>query len=104
MKKVSRGSEKLYRTSEVAELLNISVSTVKKLVKQGKLRAVRVGKLWIVPESEVRRILSDVERGEIRAVIYARVSLHKQKADDNLERQVERLRSYCPLKGIESLT
>ncbi|MEM1838905.1 MAG: helix-turn-helix domain-containing protein [Candidatus Bathyarchaeia archaeon] len=29
--------EKLYRTSEVAELLGISVSTVKKWVKQEKL-------------------------------------------------------------------
>jgi len=29
--------EKLYRISEVAELLDISVSTVKKWVKQGKL-------------------------------------------------------------------
>ncbi|MEM1633021.1 MAG: recombinase family protein [Sulfolobales archaeon] len=38
-------------------------------------------------------------RREIRAVIYARVSSHKQKTDSNLERQVERLRSYCSAKG-----
>ena len=92
-------SEKLYRTSEVAELLNISVSTVKKWIKQGRLHALRVGKLWMVPESEVRRILSGVERREVRAAIYARVSSHKQKTDGNLERQVERLRSYCSAKG-----
>jgi len=42
---------------------------------------------------KVRRILSGVERREVRAVIYARVSSHKQKADGSLERQVERLRS-----------
>ncbi|MEM0351406.1 MAG: helix-turn-helix domain-containing protein [Sulfolobales archaeon] len=42
-------SEKLYRTSEVAELLNISVSTVKKWIKQGRLHALRVGKLWMIP-------------------------------------------------------
>ncbi|MEM1936365.1 MAG: IS607 family transposase [Sulfolobales archaeon] len=92
-------SEKLYRTSEVAELLNISVSTVKKWIKQGRLRALRVGKLWMIPESEVRRILSGVERREIRAAIYARVSSRKQETD--LERQIERLRSYCSARGYK---
>ncbi|MEM4959850.1 MAG: IS607 family transposase [Nanopusillaceae archaeon] len=91
--------EKLYRTSEVAELLNISVSTVKKWIKQGRLRALRVGKLWMIPESEVRRILSGVEKREIRAAIYARVSSYKQKIDGNLERQIERLRNYCSARG-----
>ncbi|MEM1632448.1 MAG: IS607 family transposase, partial [Thermofilum sp.] len=92
-------SERLYRTSEVAELLNISVSTVKKWIKQGRLHALRVGKLWMIPESEVRRILSGVERREIRAAIYARVSSRKQETD--LERQIERLRSYCSARGYK---
>lgn len=82
-------SEKLYKTTEIAELLNISVSTVKKWVKQGKLHALRVGRLWMVPESEVMRILSSIEKGEVRAVIHARVSSRKQKASDRLEQQVE---------------
>ncbi|MEM4863471.1 MAG: helix-turn-helix domain-containing protein, partial [Candidatus Nezhaarchaeales archaeon] len=92
-------SERLYRTSEVAELLNISVSTVKKWIKQGRLHALRVGKLWMIPESEVRRILSGVERREIRAALYARVSSRKQETD--LERQIERLRSYCSARGYK---
>ncbi|HDJ84007.1 MAG TPA: IS607 family transposase [Desulfurococcaceae archaeon] len=91
--------EKLYRTREVAELLNISVSGVKKWIREGKIRAIRVGRFWMVPESEVRRILSSVKPNEVRAVIYARVSSHKQKKDGNLDRQVERLRSYCSAKG-----
>jgi len=92
-------SEKLYRTREVAELLNISVSGVKKWIKEGKIRAVRVGRFWMIPESEVRRILYGVKPSEIRAVIYARVSSHKQKKDGNLDRQVERLRAYCSARG-----
>jgi excisionase family DNA binding protein len=31
-------SERLYRTSEVAEILNVSVSAVKKWIKQGNIR------------------------------------------------------------------
>ena len=91
--------EKLYRTREVAELLNISVSGVKKWIREGKIRAIRVGRFWMVPESEVRRILSSAKSNEVRAVIYARVNSHKQKKDGNLDRQVERLRSYCSAKG-----
>ena len=92
-------NEKLYRTREVAELLNISVSGVKKWIREGKIRAIRVGRFWMIPESEVRRILSGIKPSEVRAVIYARVSSHKQKKDSNLERQIERLRSYCSAKG-----
>ena len=93
--------EKLYRTREVAELLNISVSGVKKWIKEGKIRAIRVGRFWMIPESEVRRILSGVKPSEVRAVIYARVSSHKQKKDGNLDRQIERLRNYCSAKGYK---
>ena len=93
--------ERLYRTKEVAELLNISVSGVKKWIKEGKIRAIRVGRFWMIPESEIRRILSGIKPSEVRAVIYARVSSHKQKKDGNLDRQVERLRSYCSAKGYK---
>jgi len=93
--------EKLYRTREVAELLNISVSGVKKWIKEGKIRAIRVGRFWMIPESEVRRILSGVKPSEVRAVIYARVSSHKQKKDGNLDKQIERLRNYCSAKGYK---
>ena len=93
--------ERLYRTRKVAELLNISVSGVKKWIKEGKIRAIRVGRFWMIPESEVRRILSGVKPSEVRAVIYARVSSHKQKKDGNLDRQIERLRNYCSAKGYK---
>ncbi|MEM4970904.1 MAG: IS607 family transposase [Sulfolobales archaeon] len=92
-------SEKLYRTREVAEFLNISVSAVKKWIRQGRIRAVRIGKLWMIPESEVKRFLYGAQPREVRAVIYARVSSDKQKSI--LERQIERLRSYCSAKGYK---
>ena len=51
-----------------------------------------------VPISEVERILSKKTGiGEIRAVIYARVSSSDQKSD--LERQVQYLTQYCSAKG-----
>jgi len=92
--------ERLYRVSEVARMLNVSTMAVRKWIKSGKLRARRVGKLWMIPESELKRFLGE-KPSEVRAVIYARVSSHKQKKDGNLDRQIERLRSYCSAKGYK---
>ncbi len=92
--------ERLYRVSEVARMLNVSTVAVRKWIKSGKLRAKRVGKLWMIPESELKRFLGE-KPSEIRAVIYARVSSHKQKKDGNLDRQIERLRNYCSARGYK---
>ena len=92
--------ERLYKVSEVAKMLNVSTVAVRKWIRSGKLRAKRVGKLWMIPESELKHFLGEKPR-EIRAVIYARVSSHKQRKDGNLDRQVERLRSYCSAKGYK---
>jgi len=92
--------EKLYRLSEVAKMLNMSVSGVRKWIFQGKIKAYKVGKLWMIPESEIQRIIFGKPK-EIRAVIYARVSSHKQKRDGNLDRKIDRVRSYCSAKGYK---
>ena len=92
--------ERLYKVSEVAKMLNVSTVAVRKWIRSGKLRAKRVGKLWMIPESGLRHFLGEKPR-EIRAVIYARVSSHKERKDGNLDRQVERLRSYCSAKGYK---
>ena len=81
-------------------MLNVSTVAVRKWIRSGKLRAKRIGKLWMIPESELKRFLGE-KPSEIRAVIYARVSSHKQKKDGNLDRQIERLRSYCSAKGYK---
>jgi len=92
--------ERLYKVSEVARMLNVSTVAVRKWIKAGRVKARRIGKLWMIPESELRRFLGEKPK-ETRAVIYARVSSHKQKKDGNLERQTERLRQYCSAKGYK---
>jgi len=81
-------------------MLNVSTVAVRKWIRSGKLRAKRIGKLWMIPESELKRFLGE-KPSEVRAVIYARVSSHKQKRDGNLDRQIERLRNYCSAKGYK---
>ena len=47
--------EKLHKVSEIARMLNVSTVAVRKLIRAGKLNAMRVGKLWMIPESELKR-------------------------------------------------
>ncbi len=94
---------KLYRTGKVAEILGVNRVTIIRWIRQGKIKAVRIGKEFRIPEDEVKRLL----KGKIAnmAVIYARVSSSDQKSD--LERQVEYLKEYCSAKGynvVEILT
>ncbi|RLI84868.1 MAG: IS607 family transposase [Archaeoglobales archaeon] len=86
---------KLYRTGKVAEIFGVNRVTVIRWIKQGKIKAVRVGREYRIPEDEVKRMLKDKVANT--AVIYARVSSSDQKSD--LERQVEYLKEYCSAKG-----
>jgi len=95
---VSGPSERLLRPKEVCQRLGISYPTLARWVREGKIRAVRTaGGKYRIPESEVRRIAEGLPVSkEVRAVIYARVSL-SQRGD--LEGQVQYLTQYCSSKG-----
>ncbi len=53
--------ERLLTPEEVAERLRLSVITVKKWLREGKLKGVKVGKLWRVPEEEVEKVIQGVK-------------------------------------------
>jgi len=95
---VSDVSGRLLRPKEACSRLGVSYSTLRRWIKEGRIRAVQtLGGKYRIPESEVRRLLSGATGGEARAVIYARVSSSDQKSD--LERQVQYLMQYCTAKG-----
>jgi len=89
-----------YRTGEVAKLLKISFITVKRWIYQGKIKAIKnpAGR-WLIPESEVNRLLGIKPVKRDRAILYARVSSHEQK--EHLKRQLERLRNYAKERGYK---
>ena len=83
---------------EASRLLGVTVRTIQRWDKAGKIRCVRtVGGKRRVPESEIKRILGIHEERKI--IGYARVSSHTQK--DDLERQIELIKSYAKEKGWE---
>ncbi len=89
--------ERHYSTREVCEILGIANRTLRRWIKEGRIRAVNIGGRWRIPESEVKRLLGQpVEKIKTpkvaRVVIYARVSGANQKKE--LENQVEALKKY----------
>ncbi len=92
-------TERLLPPREACKRLGISFITLKRWIYSGKIRAIRTptGR-WMIPESEIERIIGGkAGTGEVRAVIYARVSSSDQKSD--LERQIHYLTQYCSAKG-----
>lgn len=78
-----------YKISHFAKLNNVTYRTVWNWIKDGKLVTENT-------ESGRIRIIID-ENKQLKVAIYARVSSSENK--DNLERQKERLVSYCNAKG-----
>ena len=89
--------ERHYSTREVCEILGIANRTLRRWIKEGKIRAININGRWRIPESEVKRILGQPVEEIItpkiaRVVIYARVSGTNQRKE--LENQIEALKKY----------
>jgi excisionase family DNA binding protein len=54
--------EKIYTTEQVAQLLQIHPLTVLKYISSGKLRAIKLGRVYRIRESEIQKFL---DRGSI---------------------------------------
>ena len=49
--------EKIYNAQQVAEMLQVSVITIRRYIKAGKLPASKVGKNYQVLESDIKKLL-----------------------------------------------
>jgi len=84
--------EKLYRVSELAELIGVSRVTVVKWIRSGRISAYNINGYYYIPESEVEKLLRGVSTTVRRVAIYVRVGGNMQK--DDLERQIASLEDY----------
>ncbi|MEW8959106.1 MAG: IS607 family transposase [Moorella sp. (in: firmicutes)] len=89
--------EKLYPMHEARKILGVSLKTLQRWDKAGKIKTVRTpGGRRRVPESEIKRLLGEREDEPVNRVlaVYARVSSHEQKAKGDLDRQVEKTKKH----------
>lgn len=49
----------LLTVPEAAQMLRMSEHTIYLWLRSGKLKAVRPGKKWLIPEEEIRKLLTD---------------------------------------------
>jgi excisionase family DNA binding protein len=56
--------EKLLKPEQVAERLSVSPLSVKKWLRAGRLKGVKVSGMWRVKESELQELIQEVEPDE----------------------------------------
>ena len=55
---------KLYTTAEAAQLLKISTRTMRKYIENGKIKAVRLGRGWRIPEQSINELIAEAMQQE----------------------------------------
>jgi len=90
--------EQYYRLSEAAKLIGVSVDTLRKWDRLGRIKTTRTpGGHRRIPLSEIKRILNIQDIQTLRCAIYARVSSHTREED--LERQIITLKELARKNG-----
>jgi excisionase family DNA binding protein len=56
---MAEAQERLQSVEEVSKRLSVSTFTTRRLIKAKQLRAVRVGKRVLVPQSEIDRVIAE---------------------------------------------
>ncbi|MFC1647796.1 helix-turn-helix domain-containing protein [Patescibacteria group bacterium] len=82
-------SDKLLTTEQVAELLQVHPFTVLKYIKTGKLKAIKLGRVWRIRESNVERFLEErsmaskepVDTTDTQAIEIEESTLPNEKSD-----------------------
>lgn len=56
--------DELFTPQEVAQKLKIDMSTVYRWIREGRLKAVKIGHFWRISESELNRLLKGDEQSQ----------------------------------------
>lgn len=56
-KAIKIGKKQFYNAETLAEMLNIPADTVRKYIRQGRIKAIRVGKRYLVSEENLDKFL-----------------------------------------------
>ncbi len=90
--------DRLYTIEEAAKYLSVSISTLRRWEREGKIHPERTkGGHRRYPISTLDPKLTQPSTNSRLTIAYARVSSHDQKSD--LERQKQLLEMYCASKG-----
>lgn len=60
-------TERLLTVREAAHRVGVTVHRIAQMARRGEIRAVRVGHIWLIPESQVQRIAQPRPTGRPRS-------------------------------------
>jgi len=49
---------KFYDTSEIAEILGVTTKTVSRYIQDGKVKAQKIGRKWVIHENDLKDFLN----------------------------------------------
>lgn len=58
--------KKIYTVSEFSEELGVPQSSVRRWLKNGELRGTKMGKKWLIPASEIERLINPPPRNDAK--------------------------------------
>lgn len=87
-----------YSAEEVAELLGLHVRTVRRFIREGKLRARRIGKQYRIAEGDLRALVGS--EGPVRSANRSRRVLVSTTVDIDAIGKEEQARLVTPLMGV----
>ena len=50
-------AERPFTVKETADFLKVNINTITRWIKEGRLKAVKIGRAWRIPRSEIEKIL-----------------------------------------------
>lgn len=72
--------EKFFTTEQVANILQVHPFTILKLIKQGKLQGIKLGRVYRIKESEVKEFLE-------RSSSKPKSKAEPQKKDEHIQKE-----------------
>jgi excisionase family DNA binding protein len=66
MAETKKKIKKIYTVSEFSEELGVPQSSVRRWLKSGELRGTKMGKKWLIPASEIERLVNPPPRNAAR--------------------------------------
>lgn len=79
--------QKFYTTEQVANVLQVHPFTILKFIKQGKLNGIKIGRMYRIQESEVKRFLE--ERMTSASVKPSKAKKELKKKEPEIKTKVE---------------
>jgi len=71
-------AEQVYTVEEAAKALKVNPETVKRMLRTGKLGAIKIGRLWRIRESDLQTFLSGDSKLSDSMAAIAQTILEKQ--------------------------